>query len=109
MFYGVDAPSPMRLIAYTKASQWCRSILQGSLCAESKYDNITALSIAAIKGLQLFFNDNLLHLFPSVKKRIKELTGFNTDIIVAKSPNGNSRIIVYVKLDDATNQYISKL
>ncbi len=109
MYYGVDAPTPMRLFAYIKASQWCRSIRQGSLCTETEYDSVTALSIATIKGVQLFFNDNLLQLFPLVKKRIKELTGLSADITVAKSSNGDYRRVVYVKSDDASNQYISKL
>lgn len=110
MFYGTDAPSPIRLLAYMKASQWKRSIEKDLPCNENQDDIIIAISIASIKGLQLFHSDvSPNNKFPSVQRQIKKLTGLNSDIKVVRPPSRDSRTVVYVKNDNAAKNHILKL
>jgi len=109
MFHGNDAPTPIRILAYEYASLWSRSIMNGNPCSHSAEDYITAISLATIKGVQLFNSETHTQQFQLVRNRIKELTGLNTDITIAKSNNHDERVVVYVKHDDASKQYISKI
>jgi hypothetical protein len=107
--YRKDAPSPMRILAYSKANQWKRSLERGELLPENEKDIIVAYSIASIKGLQLFYQGIPSPMFSKIRDRIKQLTGLNTDIVEALRLDGVRQPVLQIRADSNEDRFVQEL
>jgi len=104
---GKDAPTPIRVQAYSIANRWKRSIKEGRLCDHDQSDLVTAIAIASIKGLQLYRERKLAVSFPAVKQRIYELTGLNVNLAQAiREDNAETGTVLCVNRDNRSETFI---